>query len=100
MLALSEILASDTDDDVRLAATRALGAFNDPAAIRGLAVALDDTNTAIQYRAMESLKRSTGRNLGNDIVAWRTFVESVESNGSPTESREGPSLVRRMRERF
>jgi hypothetical protein len=41
---LSEVVASDTDDDVRLAATRCLGDFKDPLAVQGLAVALDDAN--------------------------------------------------------
>ena len=95
--ALSEIIASDTDSDVRLAATRALGTFKDPAAVCGLAVALADHNPALQYRAMESLKTASGRDLGNDVVAWRNYVESAAPSPTP---REGPTLVERFRDRF
>ncbi len=94
--ALSEILASDTDLDVRLAATRALGAIDDPAAVRGLAVALDDGNPALQRRAMESLKTASGQDLGYDVVAWRNYVEG----GSIAAPRRGPTFVERLRDRF
>jgi hypothetical protein len=89
---LSEVIASDTDDDVRLAATRALGSFKDPLAVQGLAVALDDSNPALQHRAMESLKNCSGRDLGHDVVAWRDFIQT----GSPGERREGPTLADRV----
>ncbi|MCA9269960.1 MAG: HEAT repeat domain-containing protein [Planctomycetales bacterium] len=87
---LTEVLASDTDEDVRLAAVRALGAFQDPAAARGLALALDDGNPALQYRAMESLHHATGQNLGHDVVAWRNYVQQ----GAPPTGA-GPALVER-----
>jgi hypothetical protein len=89
---LSEVIASDTDDDVRLAATRCLGEFKDPLAVQGLAVALDDGNPALQHRAMESLKECSGRDLGHDVVAWREYIQT----GTPAERREGPTLVDRM----
>jgi HEAT repeat protein len=92
---LSTVVASDTDDDVRLAAARALGAFRDPAAVRGLAIALDDNNPALQHRAMESLRIASGQNYGYDVVAWRTYVEG----GSPTTPDRGPSLVERFFDR-
>jgi HEAT repeat protein len=89
---LSEVIASDTDDDVRMAATRCLGEFKDPIAVQGLAVALDDSNPALQHRAMESLKECSGRDLGHDVVAWREYIQT----GTPGERREGPTLVDRM----
>ena len=92
---LTEALGSDTDDDVRLAAARALGSFQEPTAVRGLATLLDDPNPALQYRAMESLRNSTGRDLGYDVVAWRNFVESGADG-----PRNGPSLVERLRDRL
>lgn len=88
---LSEVIASDTDDDVRIAATRCLGEFEDPLAVQGLAVALDDSNPALQHRAMESLKECSGRDLGHDVVAWREFIQT----GSPGERR-GPTLAERV----
>jgi hypothetical protein len=93
---LSEVVASDTDDDVRLAAARALGAFRDPAAVRGLAVCLDDNNPALQHRAMESLQVASGQNFGYDVVAWRTYVEG----GTPSSPQDrGPTLVERFFDR-
>ena len=96
--ALSEILSNDADIDVRLAATRALGQLSDPAAVEALAIALQDPSPALQYRAMESLKKVSGRDLGHDVVAWRNFIESA-APPSPT-PREGPSLVERFQDRF
>ena len=73
---LSETLRVDTDVDVRLAATRALGNFKEhnQKAVQALVVALDDRDPALQYRAMLSLRNVTGRNMGNDVRRWRAFV--------------------------
>lgn len=89
---LSEVIASDTDDDVRLAATRCLGEFDDPLAVQGLAVALDDGNPALQHRAMEALKDCSGQDLGHDVVAWREYIQT----GTPGERRSGPTLAERV----
>ncbi len=82
---LAETLASDTDLDIRLAATRALGKFRDPAAVRPLSVALDDSNPALQYRAVESLRDITGRDFGSDLETWRRFARG-DVIDSPRES--------------
>jgi HEAT repeat protein len=88
---LAEVLASDTDTDVRLAATRALGRFRDPAAVRPLSVALEDSDPALQYRAVQSLKKITDRDFGADLVAWRRFAR-----GEVVESSQGRSVVSRL----
>jgi HEAT repeat protein len=88
---LAEVLASDTDMDVRLAATRALGGFRDPAAVRPLSVALEDSDPALQYRAVQSLKKITDRDFGADLVAWRRFAR-----GEVVESPQEPSVVSRL----
>jgi len=88
---LAEVLASDTSTDVRLAATRALGQFQDPAAVRPLSVALDDSDPALQYRAVQSLKKITKRDLGSDLAAWRRFAR-----GDVVESPQEPSVVSRL----
>jgi hypothetical protein len=89
---------SDEDLDVRLAAVRALGEFDESAtsgeAIRQLGVALDDKDPAIQYRAIESLRNVSGRNYGNNLVAWREFVHG----GQPVET--PPSIVEQIRSWF
>ena len=88
---LCETLASDTDIDVRLAAARALGRLKDPQSVAALALALDDTNPAIQYRAMQSLKAVTGKNY-QTIKDWREYAQGDKS--------EPPSLVARLRQLF
>jgi HEAT repeat protein len=88
---LAEVLASDTNTDVRLAATRALGQFRDPAAVRPLSVALEDSDPALQLRAVQSLKKITNRDLGADLAAWRRFAR-----GEVVESPEAPSMVSRL----
>ncbi len=82
---LGRLLESDTDFDVRLAATRCLGRFRDPTAVQALAVAIDDSDPAMQYRAIQSLKNASGRNYGNNVPAWRDFVHG----GNPTEESSG-----------
>ena len=95
--ALNELVTNDTDIDVRLAATRALGRFSDPVAMQGLAVALEDPSPAMRYRAMEALKQSSGRDLGQDIVAWQTFIDNVAPQPAPGE---GPTVADRYPGRF
>lgn len=89
--ALAGIIASDTNVDVRIAATRALGTFQDPAAVRGLAVALDDNDPALQYRAMESLRNVSGKDYGGNVHAWREFCKGGSPQVPP-----GPSFVERF----
>jgi HEAT repeat protein len=88
---LAEVLASDTNTDVRLAATRALGQFRDPAAVRPLSVALEDSDPALQFRAVQSLKKITNRDLGADLAAWRRFAR-----GEVVESSQDASVVSRL----
>ena len=57
---LADVLASDSDKDVRMAAVRALGQCHDAMAVRALGT-LNDTDPAMQYRAMVSLKRRPAR---------------------------------------
>jgi HEAT repeat protein len=91
---LGELLASDTDLDVRLAAARALGEIEDPSVVPALAVALEDPNPALQYRAVKSLEKSTGQDFGNDVEAWRTFAQG----GTP--DIKTPTLAERLRRVF
>ena len=72
---LSEALRSDVDGDVRLAAARALGETKSPAAVAALGEALADTDPAMQYRAVLSLKQATGKDLGDDVERWQQYVK-------------------------
>jgi HEAT repeat protein len=92
---LAERLGSDTDLDVRLAATRALGRFSEPAAHRALALALDDSDPAIRHRAIQSLKQSSGRDFGDNIDAWKQFAQGKDPGPDAP-----PWLVQRIRQWF
>lgn len=89
---LAKIVTSDTDVDVRIAAAREIGAFRVQPAIDALGLALEDPNPALQYRIVQSLKEITGRDLGDNVVAWRQYVQSGDAK--PSESSSWASLVK------
>ena len=82
-----ELLATrfrtDAELDVRLQALRMLGELKDKDAIPVLARALEDGDPAVQYRAVSSLKQVSGRDLGNDVNAWREWT--ADPNGKAGE---------------
>jgi len=84
--ALSETLTGAVDHDVRLAGARALGEAKDPAAVRALGVALEDPDPAMQYRAVTSLQKVTGKDLGSDVERWRQYVKGEPPPTSPPTS--------------
>ena len=71
---------TDADLDVRLRALKMLGELKDKQAIPVLARALEDADPAVQYRAVASLKQVSGRDLGNDVNAWREWAVDPEAN--------------------
>ncbi|MFM8803188.1 MAG: HEAT repeat domain-containing protein [Planctomycetia bacterium] len=71
---LSTRYDSDTDLGVRLRALAALAELDDDAAIPAIAKALDDADPVVRKRAMQSLKQRSGRDLGNDVDAWRAWA--------------------------
>ena len=73
--ALSDALKLDLESEVRLAAAKALGETHDPAAVPALGVALEDQDPAMQYRAVNSLRAISGKDLGNDVQRWRQYVK-------------------------
>jgi len=92
--ALGEALTNDSDMSVRLAAARALGETGDTAAVAPLGLALDESDPAMQLRAVESLRAITGREYGQDVNAWREYVAGREP---PPYT---PTLAERMRNLF
>lgn len=79
---LQQLVGSDTNVDVRLAATRALGQFKGTPAIRALSLALNDPDPALQLRAADSLRVATGQPFGRDVVAWQEYVQQQIKPGS------------------
>ena len=71
---LAHTMSTDSNAEVRQAATKALANFKSPDAMRTLASALDDKDPATQLLAMRSLESATGQNLGNSVTKWREFV--------------------------
>lgn len=65
---------TDRELDVRLQAIRMLGELEDEAAIPALADVLTDPDPAVQYRAVAALKQVSGRDLGDDVNAWREWA--------------------------
>jgi HEAT repeat protein len=90
---LAETLRSDVDTDVRLAAAKALGETNRREAVPALGEALSDSDPAMQYRAVLSLRKVTGKDLGNDVDRWRKYVKGELPE--PT-----PSLAEHLRRLF
>jgi hypothetical protein len=89
---LSETIGTDSDIDVRLAAARSLGSFpQDQGAVRGLGLALEDNDPALQYRAMQSLKSVSGKDYGGNVHAWREFAKG----GNPTVTPDSSSWAAR-----
>lgn len=83
---LGGVVATDADIDVRLAAVRALGASSDPGAIAAISPALEDSDPALQFLAVQSLRSVSGENLGDDVNAWRQFVQARQQSGQPPAS--------------
>lgn len=71
---------TDAELDVRLRALKMLGELQDKQAIPVLARALEDADPAVQYRAVASLKKVSGRDLGNDVNVWREWAVDPEAH--------------------
>ena len=92
---LGEVLLSDIELDVRLAAARAIGQTGDRGAVAALAKALDDRNPAVQFYAVDSLRKVSGQDYGNDLDKWRQYAKGETPAPNPP-----PSLAERFRGLF
>jgi HEAT repeat protein len=81
---LAEAMRSDVESDVRLAAAKALGETKSPEAVQILGEALADTDPAMQYRAVMSLKEVTGKDFGNDVDRWQAYVKGETPKPQPS----------------
>lgn len=73
---------ADAELDVRLRALRELGTLGDKEAVPVLARALEDPDPAVQYRAVAALKKVSGRDLGNDVNAWREWAADPQGTAA------------------
>ena len=91
---LGRIAMEDESADVRLAALRELGRMRSPEAIEAIAPALASRDPAIQYRAVQSLRATAPVDHGNDVAAWRDYVQSGNHKSDET------SIAQRLRRVF
>jgi len=86
---------TDSDQDVRAVAVRILGDVcpkdtTDPLhriVVLELGNLLNDRVPAVQYKAMQSLHKATGKDYGNDINRWLQYIRYVKGEvpNLPTE---------------
>ncbi len=89
---LTDMVRDDKSLDVRLVATSELAKFKDQQAIQSLAVALNDKDPALQHRAVQSLKSVSGQDYGDNVPAWREFVQGRSPALPPP-----PTIAERLR---
>lgn len=75
---LTGMVSGDENLDVRMAAVKALGATGESSAVQALQPALENDDPAMQITAVESMRKVTGRNFGNDVNAWREYAAGRE----------------------
>ncbi len=80
---------ADESIDVRLKAIKELGKLEDENAIPALARALENSDPAVQYRAVASLKEVSGRDLGDDVNLWRAWAADPKAPGTEWSIAEG-----------
>ncbi len=83
---LAAVLQSDTDVDVRLAATRCLAGCQHGTGFGALRNALEDPDPAVQYVAIQSLRESSGQDVGNDLAEWKRIAQQLSPSGASPET--------------
>jgi hypothetical protein len=76
---LAQVLASEPEHEVRIAAVDALGKIKSPESIKALTVALEDSDPAMQFAGVRSLQSVTGRDYGGDVSAWLEYARGGEA---------------------
>jgi hypothetical protein len=81
---LAATVGTETSEDVKHAALTALANHRNPTATDSLKQALADRNPATRDLAMKSLRKSTGKNYGNDPEVWIAALEGKPTEQAPT----------------
>jgi hypothetical protein len=84
--ALSRIVGAEADMEVRMAAIDALGKYDSNDAVAGLAAAIKDRDPALQYAGVKAMKSASGKDLGNDVEAWRQYAATLTPTSPSTPS--------------
>ena len=79
---LAATVGTETNQDVKHAAMKALAGQSTPTAVDSLKLALTDRNPATRDLAMDSLRGATGKDYGDDPEVWIAALD-----GKPTEER-------------
>lgn len=79
---LSRIVGAEPDMEVRMAAIDALGRYESNEAVIALSAAVKDRDPALQYAGVKAMKTASGKDLGNDVEAWRQYAATL-TPGSP-----------------
>lgn len=75
---LAQVVSTEPEHEVRIAAVDALGKIKSPESIKALSVALEDSDPAMQYAGVRSLQSVTGRDYGGDVSAWLDYARGGE----------------------
>jgi HEAT repeat protein len=75
--ALDNLLISDPDLDVRLAAADALRHIPTRESALALLSGVQDSDVAVRHRCRESLKHITGKDFGSNADEWRTEIQTA-----------------------
>lgn len=81
---LAATVGTETNQDVKHAAMRALASQSTPGAVDSLRLALADRNPATRDLAMESLRDATGKDYGDDPEVWIAALDGKEVEERPT----------------
>ena len=91
--ALRQVIENDKELDVRLAAISALGEIPSTESVSALAIAINDSDPAMQYAGVQSLKAVSGKDFGNDVKAWQQYAAGEQPEIGPR-----PSVAQRLKE--
>lgn len=92
---LASTAGTEADEDVRQAALEAIGNHQGKLAVDALRIALSDQNPATRDLAVQSLKRVTGKNYGDQPDVWLAALEGKPVKEQPT--RIGQAILNRFK---